>query len=276
MAETTGPGAAPRALIVTIYGLYGRDSGGWLSVSLMIRLLAELGVDEPAVRSAISRLKRRGLLAASRRDGAAGYALSAEAQEILAEGDAQIFQPHPARLADGWLLVVFSVPETERAKRHTLRSRLAALGFGAAAPGVWVAPAHRRDLTASTLRRLGLEPYVDLFRADYLAFTDLTRAVREWWDLSAIHKSYVEFIARWEGLGRQGSSAESFADWVRLLTDWRRLPYLDPGLPPELLPADWPGAQATELFHRLRARLASPAHDHVRRVSAPLAASAGR
>ncbi|HET8661530.1 MAG TPA: PaaX family transcriptional regulator C-terminal domain-containing protein [Micromonosporaceae bacterium] len=270
MAETTGPGAAPRALIVTVYGLYARDSGGWLSVSLMIRLLAELGVDEPAVRSAISRLKRRGLLVASRRDGVAGYALSAQAQEILAEGDAQIFQPSPARLADGWLLVVFSVPESERAKRHTLRSRLSALGFGAAAPGVWVAPAHRRDLTAATLRRLGLESYVDLFRADYLAFTDLAQAVGEWWDLSAIHKSYVEFTARWEGLDRSGSPAEAFAGWVRLLTDWRRLPYLDPGLPPELLPAGWPGAQAAELFHRLRARLAGPAHDHVRLVSAAM------
>ncbi|HET8640398.1 MAG TPA: PaaX family transcriptional regulator C-terminal domain-containing protein [Pseudonocardiaceae bacterium] len=274
MPETTGPGAAPRPLIVSIYGLYARDGGGWLSVSLVIRLLAELGVDEPAVRSAISRLKRRGLLVASRRDGVAGYALSDEAREILAEGDAHIFDPQPAALADGWLLVIFSVPETERAKRHTLRSRLSALGFGAAAPGVWVAPAHRHDLTVITLRRLGLESYVDLFRADYLAFTDIARAVEEWWDLGAIHKSYVEFIARWEGLGWRGS-AEAFADWVRLLTDWRRLPYLDPGLPPELLPADWPGVPAAELFHSLRAKLAGPAYDYVRLISAAFTSTGG-
>ena len=49
--------AQPRALIVTIYGLYARDTGGWFSIAALIRLMAELGVDQPAVRSAISRLK---------------------------------------------------------------------------------------------------------------------------------------------------------------------------------------------------------------------------
>ena len=68
--------AQPRALIVTIYGLYARDTGGWLSIAAVIKLMAELGVDEPAVRSAISRLKLRGLLESRREGGAAGYGLS--------------------------------------------------------------------------------------------------------------------------------------------------------------------------------------------------------
>src|ERR1035437_7690800 len=58
--------AQPRHLIVTVYGLYARPDGGWLSVAALIRLLADLGVDEPAVRSAISRLKRRGILQADK------------------------------------------------------------------------------------------------------------------------------------------------------------------------------------------------------------------
>ncbi|HEY2791485.1 MAG TPA: PaaX family transcriptional regulator, partial [Micromonosporaceae bacterium] len=128
----------PRALIVTIYGLYSRlgPQHGWLPVSVLVRLLDLLDVDEPAVRSAISRLKRRGLLDAERRGGVAGYALSDGAAEIIADGDARIFAPPAPRLQDGWLLAVFSVPETERAKRHLLRSQLGALGFGSAAPGV--------------------------------------------------------------------------------------------------------------------------------------------
>ena len=43
-------GLQPRALIVTIYGLYARDVNGWLSVSSLITLMSEAGVDEPAVR----------------------------------------------------------------------------------------------------------------------------------------------------------------------------------------------------------------------------------
>lgn len=267
--QTTAP---PRSLIITVYGLYARrDTGGWSSVSLLIRLLGELGVDEPAVRSAISRLKRRGLLVASRRDGVAGYALSAEAHEILAEGDRHIFDPPRASVSEGWLLAVFSVPEAERARRHTLRSRLAALGFGTAAPGVWLAPAHRYELTRAVLRRLGLDSYVDLFRADYLAFADLREAVDQWWDLKALHRSYLDFLATWEHTGAD----RPFAAWVRALTDWRRLPYLDPGLPPELLPADWPGARAAELFQALRARLAGPAAAHVTAERRGLSISSG-
>ena len=169
----TPRGAQPRQLIVTVYGLYSRAEGGWMSVAALISLLTDLGVDEPAVRSSISRLKRRGILHASRRDGAAGYALSDEALAILREGDRRIFRRERATLGDGWLLAVFSVPEAERQKRHVLRSQLARLGFGTAAPGVWIAPAHLHDATVGALRRLGLDGYADLFRADHIAFGDL-------------------------------------------------------------------------------------------------------
>jgi phenylacetic acid degradation operon negative regulatory protein len=247
----------PRALIVTIYGLYARDDG-WLPVAALVRLLADLDVDEPAVRSAISRLKRRGLLEAVRRGGVAGYALSEGAQTILEEGDARIFAPPTPRLADGWLLAVFSVPETERAKRHTLRSQLGALGFGAAAAGVWVAPAHRFELTAATLERHGLAGYVDLFRAEYLAFGDIATHARAWWNLDDLRADYDGFLAGYTPVLHR-DPARPFADWVRALTAWRRLPYRDPGLPVELLPADWPGSDARALLAELRRRLAEPA-----------------
>ena len=47
-----------------------------------------------------------------------------------------------------------------------------------------------------------------------------------------------------------------------MLTSWRRLPYLDPGLPLEHLPATWPGIEAGELFATLDARLRDDAHTH--------------
>ena len=59
----------------------------------------------------------------------------------------------------------------------------------------------------------------------------------------------------------------AFADYVRALTDWRRLPYLDPGLPAELLPEEWIGVRAADLFFALRARLEEPARAHVKSVS---------
>ena len=68
---------APRSLIVTLYGAYGRFMPGPVPVAELIRLLAAVGVDAPSVRSSVSRLKRRGLLLPARTaQGAAGYELS--------------------------------------------------------------------------------------------------------------------------------------------------------------------------------------------------------
>jgi phenylacetic acid degradation operon negative regulatory protein len=264
-------GAQPRQLIVTVYGLYSRAEGGWMSVASLISLLTDLAVDEPAVRSSITRLKRRGILHASRRGGAAGYALSDEALAILREGDRRIFRRERASLDDGWLLAVFSVPEAKRQQRHVLRSQLARLGFGTAAPGVWIAPAHLHGATADMLRRLGLDAYADLFRADHMAFGDLAGKVRQWWDLDELERLYGQFLEangpllhRWRS--RPAGRREAFADYVRVLTDWRQLPYLDPGLPAELLPGNWIGVRAAELFFTLQAQLEEAARAHVAHV----------
>lgn len=270
--DATARSARLRHLIITVYGLYARHDGGWLSVATLIRLLADLGIDESAVRSAISRLKRRGILQSRRYGGSAGYQLSAEALAILREGDARIFRRHRATPADGWVLAVFSVPESERHRRHVLRSELTRLGFGMVAPGVWIVPAHPQDTTAETLRRLELDAYADLFRADHLAFGDPAAKIRRWWDLDELKRQYESFIRahepvlrHWEQTGPPGEQ-EAFAGYVRVLTDWRRLPYLDPGLPAELLPDGWVGIRAADLFFALRALLEEPARAYVKRT----------
>ncbi|GAA5134414.1 PaaX family transcriptional regulator [Pseudonocardia adelaidensis] len=279
MTAVTNPAGAtaqPRQLIVTLYGLYAREGGGWLSVAALVRLLAGLGVEEPAVRSSISRLKRRGLLAAERRAGSAGYALTPAARQILDDGDARIFGRRRATAADGWVLVVFSVPESERDKRHLLRSRLARLGFGTVAPGVWIAPGHVAGEAADALGRLGLDGYVQLFRCDHLGdrLGGRPAQVREWWDLDALCGRYAAFLdrhgpvrARW-ARRRRPDPERAFADYVALVTDWRELPYADPGLPLAVLPRGWNGVAAAGLFADLGDRLSGPARGHARALIA--------
>ncbi|MYW95290.1 PaaX family transcriptional regulator [Amycolatopsis rubida] len=267
-----GRAAQPRHLIVSVYGVHHQAGGEWLSVASLIDLLAAVGVDEPAVRSSISRLKRRGVLEAVRRDGAAGYELSGTALDLLREGDERIFRRDRAKLADGWLLAVFSVPEAERHKRHVLRTQLSRLGFGTAASGVWIAPAHLYEATVGTLDRLGLAEYADLFRAEHLAFGDPREKVREWWDLDQLDELYTAFLEehepalrRWQRR-RTTPADEAFADYLRVLTGWRRMPYLDPCLPAELLPEDWSGIRAAEVFFTLHDRLEEAARTHLQQV----------
>ena len=252
---------APRSLIVTLYGAYGRFVPGPVPVAELIRLLAAAGVDAPSVRSSVSRLKRRGLLVPARTaQGAAGYELSSDARQLLDDGDRRIYACAPPE-DEGWVLAVFSVPESERQKRHVLRSRLAGLGFGTAAPGVWIAPARLYGETRHTLQRLRLDAYVDFFRGDHLGFAPTAEAVARWWDLAAIAKEHEEFLDRharvlhdWEKR-EDTPPEEAYRDYLLALDSWRHLPYTDPGLPARLLPPDWPGVRSAAVFRGLHERL---------------------
>jgi phenylacetic acid degradation operon negative regulatory protein len=266
----------PRSLIVSFYGAFGRgeDAGsGRVPVAALIRLLGAVGVDPPAVRSAVSRLKRRGLLVPVRHEGEAAYALSPSARTLLDDGDRRIYRREAPAGPGDWLLAVFSVPEQERRKRHLLRSRLARLGFGQAAPGVWIAPAHVAEETRHTLRRLELAPYVDLFRGTHEGFTPTPEAVARWWDLPAtakLHEAFLDahepVLARWSArpAAERAAGPDAYRDYLLALDTWRHLPYADPGLPPEVLPPDWPGARAAAVFAALDDRLRAPASRFVR------------
>lgn len=268
------PVPPPRDMILTFYGLFREGIGGWISIAHLIRLMAEVDVDAPAVRSAVSRLKRRGLIESHTVAGAAGYSLSAGGQRLLAEGDPRILGRSCARLEDGWVLAVFSVPEPERDKRHVLRSRLERLGFGAAAAGVWIAPQHLADEARHRIEGLGLGGYAELFERAQLP-GGLPEAVRRWWDLDALAGTYSGFCAAFEPMLRRWSRAPrpsgpddgaAFADYMRVVDAWRKIVYRDPRLPADLLPAGWPGTSAERIFFGLRTALHQAAQQHVMAV----------
>ncbi|MGY4098833.1 PaaX family transcriptional regulator [Nocardia sp. R16R-3T] len=254
-------------LIITIFGMCARPEGNWLSVASVVKLMTDLGVESQAVRSSVSRLKRRGVLTSERRGGAAGYSLAAHTLEAIAEGDARIFHRSRATVEDGWVVVVFSVPESERDKRHALRSTLTRLGFGTAAPGVWVAPGTLAQEVRQTLDRNELSTYVDIFTGKHFAFGDLRGKVRTWWDLDELTSLYADFLTiyrpvLYQATAQQLTPKDAFLIYVPMLTQWRRLPYLDPGVPLSLLPPAWNGEAAGVLFDELNQLLNPLAHKH--------------
>ncbi|GAA2782267.1 PaaX family transcriptional regulator C-terminal domain-containing protein [Kitasatospora paracochleata] len=273
-SPAAGRDARHGPLIITTFGLYARGEANWLSVASVVRLMGDLGVEAQAVRSSVSRLKRRGVLESARHADAAGYSLAGSVLDTLAEGDVRIFERVRAVAEDGWIVVIFSVPESERQKRHELRTTLTRLGFGTAAPGVWIAPGNLAAETRRTLERRGLASYVDLFTGDHVGFGDLRSKVRAWWDLDELTALYTDFLRRYRPvLERAKATAvtprEAFQVYVPMLTQWRRLPYRDPGLPLALLPPGWQGESAGTLFTDLNATLGAAAREHALSVIHP-------
>jgi phenylacetic acid degradation operon negative regulatory protein len=262
-------------LIMDLCGAYMRPLGGWFAIATIVQLMNELEVDETATRSALLRIRRKGLLEPERRHGVRGLRLTGQALAALEETEQRIFGPRPsARLADGWVLVSFSIPEEERANRHLLRSRLSWLGFGNLSNGLWMAPRRMRNDLEKAVRELGFEQYVLVFEAHYAGFARLSSLVTQAWDVAELGRLYGHFVdwcqpvlARWTPV-RRPAGMQAFVDYTLAVYHWRKFPYLDPGLPGELLPDQWSGHRAAELFAEVRARLEDAAVDHVRHVCA--------
>ena len=257
-----GEDSAPRPqhLIVTLFALYGRPHNRTIAIAHLISLMSHLGVDSNAVRSSVSRLKSRGLLVSDRSNGAAAYRLNDDLEDMFASGDHRIFHRQRAEVDDPWLLASFTVPESERPVRHQLRRLLTRQGFGQVMGGLWIAPAVIIDETRTALRRAGLESYVELFEGTRVSDEPLQDAVRRWWDLAALERLYGDFIrANEHVLTRPLKGGPAFSVYIHAVTQWRRLPYLDPGIPLALLPSRWAAIEAENLFDELSTRLAPSA-----------------
>jgi phenylacetic acid degradation operon negative regulatory protein len=260
--EQEEAGGRPTPWIITLFGMYARLHDNWLPIAAVVSLMADLGVDGQAVRSSISRLKRRGILVSERRGATAGYTLAEPTLRLIAEGDVRIFEHARATVADGWVVVAFSVPESDRERRHELRATLTRLGFGTVTAGVWVAPGHQFAPVRDALERRGLSAYADLFAGEHVAFGDLSAKVRQWWNLAELADLYDDFLGRYGGLPPAPTPLDAFRTYVPMLTQWRRLPYRDPGIPLALLPPDWNAVAAAELFDELHQELRPAADKH--------------
>ncbi|KXO88643.1 hypothetical protein AXK56_09930 [Tsukamurella pulmonis] len=260
MTEATRAQPLVRDLIVSLFGLYGRGEEP-LPIAQIIALVGTAGPDEQSVRSSVSRMKSRGLLEAAT---PGRYRLAGRRAAAFEAGDTRIFGEHGYDAVAPWSLAVFSVPESQRARRVLLKKTLSEMGFGVVAASVYLAPSGIGNEARERLIRLELDGYVEWFELHAPDIERLRTQAGQWWPLDALAEDYRTFLdefgpvrERWESAA--GTDEDAFADHLRLVTSWRELPYRDPGLPVDALPRDWPGADARALFLELRGVLAGPA-----------------
>ncbi|MFG1926011.1 PaaX family transcriptional regulator C-terminal domain-containing protein [Cryptosporangium sp. NPDC048952] len=266
----SSPGSTT-SLLRTIVGTSLRRLGGWMAVAHIVDLGRTVGLPEARTRTALARIKAKGLLDAERRGGVPGYTIAADAIPMLERGDRRIFHPRTMGEGDRWCLVSYSVPEENRDVRHQLRRRLTWIGCGAVSPALWICPEYLTEEVEQILADLGLAGNATVFRAEVRGPVDAAH----WWDLSAIRARHEAFLESC-GLPAADTPEDAYRAWIHGLDAWRIIPYIDPGLPDRLLPDDWPGHRSVAVFLELRDRVLPQAQayvDGVTRYTAPARSS---
>ena len=241
-----------RGLLLTVLGEFVLPAGGSALTSAFIDVLGRLGVEEKASRQALMRTAAGGLLTSQRHGRRTRWTLTPAAERFLTEGAERIygFQATQPEWDGRWLIVLARVPETERAARHLLRTRLTWAGFGSPAPGVWISTHLDRAKEADhVLDEAGVRDG-QIFLAEHHAGGPPAAMVRQAWDLDAVEARYEEFLAEFARV----PAGDALVRTVHLVHAWRRFPLTDPALPPALLPARWSGVRAAKLFARRRAQ----------------------
>jgi phenylacetic acid degradation operon negative regulatory protein len=263
------PGSAT-SLLRTIIGSYLRSLGGWITSAALMELMTTVGLNQTRTRTAILRVRGKGILAAEERDGRAGYALEPAALPRLARGDRRIYSPRVMNATDRWCLISYSIPESQRQLRHQLRRHLSGIGCGTVSAALWICPEYLTGEVEEILTDLGVRGSAAIFLVGETRFDGgLERAVAQWWDLPAIASAHEAFLSAYESLATEElTTRQAFASWIGCLDAWRVIPYVDPGLPAAWLPAAWPGKRSIPLFADLRERLEDPSGRYVRDVTA--------
>jgi len=260
-------------LIFTLYGEYIAPRGGSAWTGALLGLLAPLGVSERAARSTLSRMSQKGWLRSRRNGRHSRYEITARGQRIVQGGAVRIFEERRVSWDGLWHIVAYSVPEGKRRLRSRLRTRLGWLGFGRLAPSTWVSPNDRRQEVEADLEDLGARPYAVYFSRSQLYFIGNEEIVSRCWDLKGLNREYARFLKKAEPAfeearaavqaGQPLAPAECFRRRFWLTLAYGQFPRRDPNLPEQLLPSDWLGSRAAEVFRAYHRLLRDPSEAFV-------------
>jgi phenylacetic acid degradation operon negative regulatory protein len=262
----------PRAAMLTLYGDYVRDSGMEIGIGSLIKLLSNFDLSEQSVRSAVSRMCSQDLLKARRLERKSYYSLTENGLNLLAKGSQRIFMRKNNNWDGNWHIVIYSIPEQRREARDRLRIELGWLGYGHLSEATWISPYDLTREVEDLAKRLQVREYMQmfLFQAKHEGSTDPRKIVARCWDLGKIHERYANFIDKYRPklestvnrlkAGENIEECECFVERFNLIHEYRKLPFLDPDLPRELLPQNWLRPEAAALFNEYHGSLTEKAN----------------
>jgi phenylacetic acid degradation operon negative regulatory protein len=241
---------AARSMLLTVLGEYVAPKGRTIHRDTLVRALESLGYRTEAARQAVSRSVSAGWMTATRVGRRSRMELTADTKAMLSAGYPRIYGfGEPWTWNGSWLLVAVRVPEERRDERDRLRTRLAWAGFGSLGGGLWISPhVDRKGELREVVSREASGADVLMFSAEQLGDADAVEAlVTGAWDMDAIADTYRRFLDLIQA-ELPADERSRFAAQTAIVHEWRKLPLVDPELPPSLLPPDWPQAPAVSAF----------------------------
>jgi len=261
-------GEHTRSMIFTIYGDYIRHYGNKIWIGSLIRLLKEFGHNEQAVRVAVSRMLKQGWVQSEKQGNKSYYFLTKLGESRIEEAANRIFKLKPNEWDGKWRVLIYTIPEEKRHIRDEFRKELLWSGFGSFSNACWISPNNLEREVKLLIEKYGISDYVDFFVSRYIGPKDNQSLVKKSWDLDQIAEKYESFILQYskkfivhQNMMNQGemSDAACFVQRTKLVHEYRKFLFIDPGLPKELLPPNWNGEIAAILFNKYYQLLAEPA-----------------
>ena len=261
-----------KSLVMTVMGDAIAPHGGAVWLGSLIELLAPLGVTDRLVRTSVFRLVQEGWLNASREGRRSRYAFEPRSLPRFLRADRRIYAPPGLHWDGRWTLVLAPNGSIDGDLRTAVRKELEWEGFAMLGPGMLAHPGADAEGLLDALQRTGAAGRVFVLSAAELpdvGSRPLGELVGEGWDLTAVARSYVDFIARFTPLlellraGPALTPTDAFAVRSLLIHAYRRLQLHDPMLPLELLPDPWPGSDAYAVARAIYLLVYAQAEVHI-------------
>lgn len=252
MLRETG-GSSSQQLLVTLLGDNRQIAPDWIPTAAFIRIMREFEIGEESVRTALNRLAKQGLLQRQKNGRETAYSLTDYSNELLDEGEKRLNEFALHRVWNGkWTAIAFTIHEKERSKRHKLRAQLRALGFGPLYDGFWISPSATLESAKQAAREAEVTNAV-VMRSEIQTMDGGFDRLCNAWNTAELREAYIAFLAKYKPLqkrlhGGLVPPSEALVVRTRLMDEWRVFPQLDPEIPEEFLPGDWPRSAAGQLF----------------------------
>ncbi len=235
-----------------VVGIMASFSPRPFSARELIELTRPFGVTPVSLRTSLSRLKKKGAIAADARGSARTYVFSAKGAAITANVALSFDDPEWTGWDGEFWGVLFSLPAGESGGRYRITKKLALYRFAPLYPGFWIRPYGNREGLNRKLgdvfsdrhcRILRFRPVPPLTRSEAAGFWDIAGARSRMRDAQ---RRALAVLGRVRALTPVRAFMEKFRTGERIVSAL----FTDPLLPKEFLPADWPGRGLRKLFAR--------------------------